>query len=151
MTGDPCRQTTGFCILHRGWVERVKTPELDTTSIRDSFRSNSHSLRVSSVLHSRIFVSLSPLVLGSNLDRTTLLLATFSVFALSRISAPLMSSKDLESAIARVEPAMVPLSTVFCADNVDLVICAAGSRDFRVHKSFLSFASPIFETMFRVL
>ena len=130
-------------------MERVKTPELDTTSIRNSLRPNSHSLRVRSILHSRIFVSLSPLVLGSNLDRTALLLATFSVFTLSRISAPLMLSK--ESAIVRVEPALVPLSTVFCADDADLVIRAAGSRDFRVHKSFLSFASPIFEMVFSVL
>ena len=42
----------------------------------------------------------------------------------------------------------VPLSTVFCADDADVVIRAAGSRNFRAHRFFLSLASPVFNTMF---
>ena len=51
---------------------------------------------------------------------------------------------------AKAEPALVPLSTVFCADDADVVIRAAGTRDFRVHKLVLSLASPIFKDMFTV-
>jgi len=43
--------------------------------------------------------------------------------------------------------ATVPLSTVFCADDADVVIRAAGARDFRVHKLILSLASPMFKDM----
>ena len=49
---------------------------------------------------------------------------------------------------AETKPAAVPLSTVFCADNADVVIRAAGTLDFRAHKLILSFASPIFKDMF---
>ena len=45
-------------------------------------------------------------------------------------------------------PPTVPLSTVFCADGADVVIRAAGARDFRVHKPILSLVSPIFRDMF---
>ena len=45
-------------------------------------------------------------------------------------------------------PAQAPLSTVFCADDADVIIRAAGTRDFRVHKSILSLVSPIFRDMF---
>ena len=42
----------------------------------------------------------------------------------------------------------VPLSTDFCADDADVIIRAAGTLDFRVHKFILSFVSPIFKDMF---
>ena len=42
----------------------------------------------------------------------------------------------------------IPLSTVFCADNADIVIRATGNRDFRAHKLILSLVSPIFKDMF---
>ena len=42
----------------------------------------------------------------------------------------------------------VPLSTDFCADDADLIIRAAGTLDFRVHKLILSLASPFFKDMF---
>jgi len=54
-----------------------------------------------------------------------------------------------ESNTAAIEPtATVPLSTVFCADDADVVIRAAGARDFRVHKVILSLVSPVFKDMF---
>ena len=42
----------------------------------------------------------------------------------------------------------IPLSTDFCADDADVIIRAAGSLDFRVHKIILSLASPFFKDMF---
>lgn len=42
----------------------------------------------------------------------------------------------------------VPLSTVFYADDADVIIRAAGQLDFRVHKCILSVISPVFKTMF---
>ena len=57
-----------------------------------------------------------------------------------------MPPKALSTAGAR--PAAVPLSTVFCADDADVVIRAAGTRDFRVHTSILSLVSPVFKDMF---
>lgn len=42
----------------------------------------------------------------------------------------------------------IPLSTVFCADDADVIIRAAGTRDFRAHKLILSLVSPIFKDMF---
>ena len=39
-------------------------------------------------------------------------------------------------------------STVFCADDADVVLRAAGSHEFRVHKPVLSFVSPVFKDMF---
>ena len=48
------------------------------------------------------------------------------------------------------EPATIPLSTVFCADDADVIIRAAGTRDFRAHKLFLSYASTIFKDMFAI-
>ena len=53
-----------------------------------------------------------------------------------------------ESAAIEAELVPVPLSTVFCADDADVVIRAAGTRDFRVHKPILSLVSAIFKTMF---
>ena len=50
----------------------------------------------------------------------------------------------------KVEPGPVPLSTVFCADDADIIIRAAGTRDFRAHKLILSLVSPVFKTMFTV-
>ena len=50
--------------------------------------------------------------------------------------------------IGEPKPTAVPLSTVFCADDADVVIRTAGSLDFRVHKSVLSLVSPVFKTMF---
>ena len=51
---------------------------------------------------------------------------------------------------AEAESAAVPLSTVFCADDADVVIRAAGTLDFRAHKFILSLVSPIFKDMFTV-
>lgn len=42
----------------------------------------------------------------------------------------------------------VPLSTVFSADDAGVIICAAGTQDFRVHKLLLSLVSPVFKDMF---
>ena len=51
--------------------------------------------------------------------------------------------------ITAINPtATIPVSTDFCADDADVVICAAGTLDFRVHKFILSFASQIFKDMF---
>jgi len=44
----------------------------------------------------------------------------------------------------------VPLSAIFRADDADVVIRAAGTRDFRAHKLILSLVSPIFKDMFAV-
>ena len=44
-------------------------------------------------------------------------------------------------------PAPVRSPTDFCADDADVVIRAAGTRDFRVHKVILSLASPVFKDM----
>ena len=44
----------------------------------------------------------------------------------------------------------IPLSTVFCAGDADMVIRAAGTRDFRVHKLIISLVSPIFKDMFTI-
>ena len=52
--------------------------------------------------------------------------------------------------IAWAMPPPVALSTVFCADDADVIIRAAGTCDFRVHKHTLSLASPIFKDMFTV-
>lgn len=56
-----------------------------------------------------------------------------------------------ESGTAGVNPAAkVPLSPIFCADDADVVIRAAGTLDFRAHKCILSFASQIFKDMFAI-
>ena len=54
-----------------------------------------------------------------------------------------MSSSNIEA-----DPAPVPLSATFCADDADVVIRAAGTRDFRVHTPILSLVSPVFRDMF---
>jgi hypothetical protein len=54
-----------------------------------------------------------------------------------------------KSTTPAIEPTTtVPLSSDFCADDADVVIRAAGSLDFRVHKPILSLVSPIFKDMF---
>jgi len=54
-----------------------------------------------------------------------------------------------ESRTAEAEHTTVPSSTVFCADSdADVIIRAAGTIDFRVHKCILSLASPTFKDMF---
>ena len=55
-----------------------------------------------------------------------------------------MSSEDSSTVEAEVSP-----STIFCADDADVVI-VAGSRNFRAHKFILSLVSPIFKDMFTV-
>ena len=55
-----------------------------------------------------------------------------------------------ESSTAEAKPAAVSLSTVFCADDADVVIRVAGTLDFHVHKLMLSLVSPFFKTMFTV-
>jgi len=52
------------------------------------------------------------------------------------------------SGTVEAELAAVPLSTDFCADDADVIIRAAGTLDFHVHKLILSFASPVFRDMF---
>ena len=56
-----------------------------------------------------------------------------------------MSSEEYN--VIEPEPAPVPLSTIFCADDADLVIRVVGSRDFRVYKHILALASPVFRDM----
>ena len=53
-----------------------------------------------------------------------------------------------KSGATEARSASVPLSTDFCAEDADVIIRAAGTLDFRVHKFILSFASPIFRDMF---
>ena len=60
-----------------------------------------------------------------------------------------MTPKEASTTVA--EPAAPPLSTVFCADDADVVIRAAGTLDFRVHKCILSLVSPIIKDMFTAL
>ena len=50
----------------------------------------------------------------------------------------------------RVKSTPVPLSTIFCADDADIVIRAAGTRDFRAHKLILSLVSQVFKDMFTI-
>ena len=52
--------------------------------------------------------------------------------------------------VANSEPTAVPQSTVFCADDADIIIRAAGTLDFRAHKCILSLVSPVFKDMFTV-
>ena len=58
-----------------------------------------------------------------------------------------MSSEQFSTTTAE-STAPVPLSTVFCADDADIVIRAAGIRNFRAHKLILSLVSPVFKDMF---
>ena len=55
-----------------------------------------------------------------------------------------------ESNTLETEPTPVPPSTIFCADDADVVIRAAGSRDLRAHKLILSLVSPILKDMFSI-
>ena len=52
--------------------------------------------------------------------------------------------------IENSKPTAVPQSAAFCAGDADVVIRAAGTRDFRAHKCILSLTSPIFKDMFTV-
>jgi len=56
--------------------------------------------------------------------------------------------RSKESSTAVAKSAAPPLSTVFCADDADVVIRAAGTLDFRAHKCILSLVSPIIRDMF---
>ena len=58
-----------------------------------------------------------------------------------------MSPKKTSTA-ATDSTADVPVSTDFCADDADVIIRAAGTLDFRVHKTILSLVSPFFKDMF---
>ena len=62
--------------------------------------------------------------------------------------SPPQAMTPKESRTTESKPAVVPLSSVFCADDADVIIRAAGDVDFRVHKSILSLVSPIFKDMF---
>ena len=65
--------------------------------------------------------------------------------------SPVPSAMSAEPKVTTTEPtAEVPQSTVFCADDVDLIIRASGELNFRVHKCILSFVSPIFKDMFAI-
>lgn len=46
-------------------------------------------------------------------------------------------------------PIQPPLSTLFSDDDVDLLIRAAGTLDFLVHKPIMAFSSPVFANMLR--
>ena len=50
--------------------------------------------------------------------------------------------------VAAEPTADIPLSTDFCADDADVIIRAAGSLDFHVHKLILSLVSPFFRDLF---
>jgi len=65
-------------------------------------------------------------------------------------SSPLQVMTSKESSTAMAKPAAPPLSTVFSADDADVVIRAAGTLDFRVHKCILSLVSSIIRDMFNV-
>lgn len=51
---------------------------------------------------------------------------------------------------AKTESVVVLLSTVFCADDTDVVIRTAGTHDFRAHKLILSLVSSIFGNIFTI-
>jgi hypothetical protein len=55
----------------------------------------------------------------------------------------------VKSSATEVKPIAL-VSTVFCADDADVVIRAAGALDFRAHKVMLSLVSSFFKTMFTV-
>jgi hypothetical protein len=59
-------------------------------------------------------------------------------------------SSDKFSTAATESTGPIPLSAVFCADDADVVIRAAGKLDFCVHKCILSLVSPIFKVMFTI-
>ena len=66
------------------------------------------------------------------------------------ISPPRRSGDHLssESSTTGIKPvATVPLSTIFCADDADMVIRAGGALDFHAHKLILSLTSPLFKDM----
>ena len=52
-----------------------------------------------------------------------------------------------ESTAGDSELAAIPLSTVFCADDADVVIRTAGPLDFHIHKPIPSLVSPVFKAM----
>ena len=54
------------------------------------------------------------------------------------------------SAATTESTTVVPLSTDFCADDADVIIRAAGTLDFHVHKATLSFVSPFFKDMLTI-
>ena len=61
-----------------------------------------------------------------------------------------MSSGTASPKAAEPQTPVISLSTTFRADDADVVIRAAGTHDFRVHKLILSLVSPIFKDMFTI-
>ena len=62
-------------------------------------------------------------------------------------SRPRTAATEPRATAAKPIP-KIPLSTVFYADDADVVIRAAGQLDFRAHKCILSVISPVFKVMF---
>ena len=75
--------------------------------------------------------------------------ATFSVFEdVARTPSQAMASKKTRA--ENLKPTGVPQSTVFCAEDADVIIRTAGTLEFRAHECILSLVSQIFRDMFAI-